>query len=88
MSGQTLSRGAEVLQKYDYGYGQIDAAGNLDITKNNGQLAKIESYIGTAKQWTQKFNYDSTNRFTTNASYDMERKCKSFIIQIDWERSW
>ncbi len=47
MTNQTLSRSSEVMQKYDYGFGQIDASGNLDTTKNNGQLARIESYIGT-----------------------------------------
>lgn len=51
-----------MLQRYDYGYGQIDASGNLDVTKNNGQLARIESWIGTAKQWTLKFRYDSLGR--------------------------
>lgn len=62
MNLQELKRGSDGLQKYTYGYGQIDANGDLDPMKNNGQLARIESYIGTAKQWTQKFTYDSIGR--------------------------
>jgi YD repeat-containing protein len=46
MTVQELKRGTEVLQKYNYGYGEIDGTGNLVTTKNNGQLGRIESYIG------------------------------------------
>lgn len=69
MTGQELKKGTSVLQKYDYGYGQIDGSGNLDTTKNNGQLGRIESYIGTAKQWTQKFSYDSIGRLAESKEY-------------------
>lgn len=62
MVSQTFSKSSNVLQKYDYGYGQIDGSGNLDTTKNNGQLGRIEGYIGTIKQWTQKFQYDRIGR--------------------------
>ncbi len=51
MTNQTLTKGASVIQKYDYGYGQIDASGNLDSTKNNGRQSQVESHIGAAKQW-------------------------------------
>jgi RHS repeat-associated protein len=62
MTNQTLSKGSEVLQKYDYDYGQLDANGNPDATKNNGQLVRIESHIGAQKQWTKKFSYDAIGR--------------------------
>ena len=35
---------------------------NLDTSKNNGQLALVESWIGTTKQWTQNFRYDPVGR--------------------------
>ena len=54
MISQELKKGTKTLQKYNYGYGQIDVSGNLDTTKNNGQLGRVESYIGTAKQWPLK----------------------------------
>lgn len=61
MSSQELKRGAETLQKYSYNYGDFDSTGTL---KNNGKLEQVESYIGTAKQWTQKFLYDSIGRLS------------------------
>lgn len=86
MNNQTLSRGAEVLQKYDYGYGQIDQNGNLDLTKNNGQLSKVESYIGTAKQWTQKFNYDSLGRLSESKEYRGDNGNLSYRQKFDFDR--
>lgn len=64
MNSQELKRGSETLQKYAYGYGQLNSSGNLDTTKNNDQLSQIESWIGTAKQWTKKFSYDSLGRLS------------------------
>ncbi len=57
-----------VIQRYDYKFGQIDPNNNtVDATKNNGQLAQVESYIGgtvsnPTKQFTQKFSYDAIGR--------------------------
>ena len=68
MNGQELIRGSELLHKYNYSYGQIDPqSGSVDTTKNNGQLAQVESYTGgtassPTKQFTQKFSYDSIGR--------------------------
>ena len=73
-----MSRGSEVLQKYDYGYGQIDANGNLDTTKNNGQLSRVESHIGAAKQWTQKFSYDSIGRLSEAEEYRGDTNALSY----------
>jgi RHS repeat-associated protein len=69
MTNQTLLKGAEVLQKYDYSYGQLDASGNIIAGSNNGQLAKIESHIGAAKQWTKKFAYDSLGRLSKEEEF-------------------
>ena len=65
MTSQSLNKGAEVLQKYDYSYGQTDlATGNIDATKNNGQLGRIESFIGANKQASQRFAYDELGRLS------------------------
>lgn len=70
MTSQSLQRGSEVLQKYDYGYGQTDlATGNVDATKNNGQLGKIEGFIGANKQWSQRFGYDELGRLSEAGEY-------------------
>ena len=86
MTGQELKRGTDVLQKYDYGYGQIDGAGNLDLTKNNGQLAMVESHIGTNKQWTQKFNYDSINRLKESNEYRGDTNALTYKQTYDFDR--
>ncbi|MCW5955995.1 MAG: RHS repeat protein [Pyrinomonadaceae bacterium] len=64
-----------VIQRYDYSFGQIDPqSGSVDTTKNNGQLAQVESYIGgtassPTKQFTQKFSYDSIGRLEKENEY-------------------
>jgi len=39
------------------------------VNKNKEQLGRIEGYIGTAKQWTQKFSYDSIGRLSEAKEY-------------------
>ena len=86
MTQQNLSKGSEVLQKYDYGYGQIDSSGNLEASKNNGQLAKVESYIGANKQWTQKFAYDSIGRLSDASEYRGDNGSLSYKQKFDFDR--
>jgi RHS repeat-associated protein len=70
MKTQSLNKGSQVLQKYDYGYGKVDlATGAIDTTKNNGQLGSIDSYIGTTKQSQQRFDYDSIGRLAESREY-------------------
>ncbi len=59
MTCQDLKRGAEVSQRYEYGFGELNSQNQL---KNNGKLESVSSWIGTAQQWTQKFQYDSVGR--------------------------
>lgn len=70
MISQSLIKGAEVLQKYDYSYGTIElGTGTVDLTKNNGQLGKIEGWIGANKQWSQRFGYDELGRLSETREY-------------------
>jgi RHS repeat-associated protein len=70
MTNQSLNKGSQVLQKYDYGYGKVDlATGAIDTTKNNGQLGSIDSYIGATKQSQQRFDYDSIGRLAESREY-------------------
>jgi hypothetical protein len=63
LSDLTLAKNGAILQKYQYTYGQI-ASGSVDTTKNNGQLAQVESWIGTEQQYRQQFTYDTLGRLT------------------------
>ena len=85
-TNQTLSKSSTVLQKYDYGYGQIDGSGNLDTTKNNGQLGKIESYIAASKQWTQKFSYDSIGRLSQSQELRGDNSSLTYKQTFDFDR--
>ena len=70
MISQSLMRNTEVLTKYDYSYGQTDLnSGAIDATKNNGQLGKIEGWIGATKQWSQRFGYDELGRLKQAREY-------------------
>ncbi len=82
----TLSKGSTVVQKYDYGYGQIDSNGNLDTAKNNNHLARIESYIGTSKQWTQKFSTDSLGRLSEAKEYRGDTNALSYKQKFDYDK--
>ena len=70
MTSQSLLKSSAVLQKYDYSFGQITLSdGSVDTTKNNGQLAKVEGYIGSTKQWSQRFAYDELGRLSESREY-------------------
>lgn len=72
MISQSLLRSSSVLQKYDYSYGTIAdlSNGTVNTTQNNGQLSKIEGTIGSNKQWSQRFAYDSLGRLSEAREYE------------------
>lgn len=87
MTSQSLMKGAEVLQKYDYGYGQTDVAtGAVDATKNNGQLGKIESFIGSAKQASQRFAYDHLGRLKEAREHRGDNDSLTYKQVFDFDR--
>lgn len=70
MTSQSLIKGSDVLQKYDYSYGTVDLSnGGVDASTNNGQLGKIEGWIGANKQWSQRFGYDELGRLKEAREY-------------------
>ncbi len=86
MTSQELKRGSETLQKYQYGYGQLNGSGVLDPTKNNGQLSTIESYVGTAKQWTKKFSYDQLGRLSQEQELRGDNDAQVYKNVYDFDR--
>jgi RHS repeat-associated protein len=81
-----LKRGSEVLQKFDYSYGQLNSSGNPDPATNNGQLAQIEAFIGAAKQRTQKFTYDSIGRLSKSEEYRGDTSALTYKQVFDYDR--
>ena len=86
MTSQNLLKGTEVLQRYDYTYGQTNAGGEITASSNNGQLAKIESFIGAAKQRTQKFTYDSIGRLAQSEEYRGDTDALTYRQIFDYDR--
>jgi RHS repeat-associated protein len=87
MKSQTLNKGSQVLQKYDYGYGKVYLAnGTIDATKNNGQLGRIESFIGTEKQSQKRFEYDSIGRLSEAREYRGDNNSLTYKEHFDFDR--
>ena len=64
---QLLVKNSSVIQQYDYSYGLVNLSdGSVDTSKNTGQLARVDAFIGSVssptKQWQQRFSYDSIGR--------------------------
>ncbi len=77
------ANGAE-LQRFNYSYGIVNQAdGSVDTTRNNGQIGRIESYINGAKQWDQRFSYDSIGRLSTAAEYQQGNN-----NQLTWQTQY
>ncbi len=83
MNLQEMKRGTEVLQKYTYNYGELDAGATL---KNNGKLEQVESFIGNNKQWTQKFSYDSIGRLAEAKEFRGDKGNLTYKQKFDYDR--
>ncbi|HEY6806223.1 MAG TPA: RHS repeat-associated core domain-containing protein [Pyrinomonadaceae bacterium] len=59
------SSGSE-LQRFDYFYGEVNQSnGSVDLSKNNGQLGRVDDVINGTKQFEQRFSYDELGRLST-----------------------
>jgi hypothetical protein len=56
------------------------------LTKNNAQLGKIESFIGTQEQATQKFSYDSIGRLSDAKEYKGTDNTLTYKEHFDFDR--
>lgn len=87
LTKQTLTKTNEILQQYDYSYGQMNPnTEEITTNSNNGQLGKVESYIGGQKQWTQKFFYDSLGRLSDAKEYKGSTTTLSYKQHFDFDR--
>jgi RHS repeat-associated protein len=83
----TLTKSSTVLQKYEYKYGQVNQSdGTVDETKNNGQIARIEGYIGSTRQWQQRFSYDAIGRLSTAGEYRGDTSALTYQANYSYDR--
>lgn len=78
-----LTVGGVERQRFDYLYGQVDlSTGNVDATKNRGQMARIEGYIDGVQQWQQRYSYDSLGRL------DIAAEHRGSDLQLTWRTDY
>lgn len=81
-----VSRNGSVLQKYLYKYGQANVNNDsIDETRNNGQIGRIESFIGTQRQWQQRFIYDSVGRLATAGEYRGDTLQQTYMLKYRYD---
>jgi YD repeat-containing protein len=80
-----LTKSGTQLQHYDYKYGVYDPVANtLDETKNNGQIAQVEGFIATQKQWQQRFAYDSLGRLSSAREFRGDNSQQSWLVNYTY----
>lgn len=63
--GLSTTLGGPALWRLDYQYGELDASGNVDGTRNSGNVARQAiSGAGQPSPFVQTYRYDSLNRLT------------------------
>jgi RHS repeat-associated protein len=86
MKSLDLTKSGTQLQHYDYKYGVYDPNSNIvDESKNNGQIARIEGLIGTAKQWQQNFAYDSLGRLSSAREFRGDNNQQSWLVNYNYD---
>ncbi|HEX8844615.1 MAG TPA: RHS repeat-associated core domain-containing protein, partial [Pyrinomonadaceae bacterium] len=81
----SLVKDGSTIQQYGYKYGRVNADGTVDESKNNGQIGRIEGFIGTAKQWQQRFSYDSLGRLSQASEYRGDNSQQSYSNTYDYD---
>jgi YD repeat-containing protein len=86
MKSIDLTKSGTQIQHYDYKYGVYDPSTNtLDETKNDGQIARIEGTIATAKQWQQNFAYDSLGRLSSAREFRSDNNQQSWLVNYTYD---
>jgi RHS repeat-associated protein len=86
LSSLDLTKSGTQLQHYDYKYGVYNSGTNtVDESKNTGQIARIEGFISTAKQWQQNFAYDSLGRLSSAREFRGDNGAQSWLTNYDYD---
>src|SRR5215203_2542260 len=63
----------------------IPTLNSVDESKNNGQIARVEGFIGNVKQWQQFSTYDSLGRLSTTREKRGDNAQQSYLIKYDYD---
>ncbi|MGH9958103.1 MAG: RHS repeat-associated core domain-containing protein, partial [Pyrinomonadaceae bacterium] len=75
------------LQRFDYAYGlTTQSTGVVDVTKNNGQIGRVDGLTDGTKQWDQRFTYDSLGRLSQAAEYRGDNSQLTWQTHYDYDR--
>jgi RHS repeat-associated protein len=85
LTNLSLTKDSNTIQRYEYRFGQVNADGTVDETKNNGQVARIEGFSSGGKQWQQRFAYDSLGRLSQASEYRGDNGQQSYLINYDYD---
>ncbi len=86
MTSLDLTKSGTQLQHYDYKYGVYNPTNNsVDETKNTGQIARIEGFIATAKQWQQNFVYDSLGRLSSAREFRGDNGQQVWLVNYEYD---
>ena len=79
-------------QRLDYAYGTVDAAtSNVDATKNNGQLGRVETFTGGTttspnRVAQQRFTYDSLGRLKQSSEMRGDNLAQVYLQTFSYDR--
>ena len=80
------TRNGTQIQRYNYKYGVFNpSTGAVDESKNDGQIAEIESFIGGTKQWQQNFTYDYVRRLKTAREKRGDNGQQSYLTNYTYD---
>jgi YD repeat-containing protein len=75
------------LQRFDYSYGQTtQSTGAVDVSKNNGQIGRVDGFTDGTKQGDQRFTYDSLGRLSQAAEYRGDNGQLTWQAHYDYDR--
>jgi hypothetical protein len=75
------------LQRFDYSYGKAtQSTGAVDVTKNNGQIGRVDGFTDGTRQWDQRFTYDSLGRLSQAAEYRGDNNQLTWQVHYDYDR--
>ncbi len=79
------SAGATDVFSASYEYGEIDAGGNFNASKNNGNIARQTiSVSGLSQPFVQTYKYDPVNRL--KEAKEMNGATQTWIQTLDYDR--